>query len=118
MKCIKKNGKLKENNNINRIRELEYRSYSSWITSKFYTYWSGNNVYDKIDEVFIVHQNLENYRGFTYKECKELVDDKIKLKGTMNFVDDDKESEELQGYMKKFIEDVDHKYLTDIRGGQ
>ena len=36
----------------------------------------------------------------------------------MNFVDDDKEAEELQGYMKKFIEDVDHKYLTDIRGGQ
>ena len=93
-------------------------SYSRWITSKFYTYWSGNNVYDKIDEVFIVHQNLENYKGFAYKECKELVDDKIKLKGTMNFVDDDKEAEELQGYMKKFIEDVDHKYLTDIRGGQ
>ena len=25
---------------------------------------------------------------------------------------------ELQGYIKEFISDVDHKYLTEVRGGQ
>ena len=42
----------------------------------------------------------------------------MKLKGKMNFINNDEEADELQGYMKKFIGDVDHKYLTDIRGGQ
>ena len=93
-------------------------SYSRWITSKFYTYWSGNNVYSKEDEVFIVHHDLETFRGFTYAECKELIVDKMKLKGKMNFINNDEEADELQGYMRKFIGDVDHKYLTDIRGGQ
>lgn len=118
LRCIKKNGKLKEKQNDSGIRYLEYMSFSRWITSKFYTYWSGNNVYGKEDEVFIVHHDLEHYRGFTYAECKELIEDKTKLKGKMNFVDNDEEAEELQGYMKQFIEQVDHKYLTDIRGGQ
>jgi len=94
-------------------------SYSRWSNSKFYTYWASNNtVYGKEDEVFLVHSDLESYRGFTYTECTELIEDKTKLKGKMNFVDNDEEAEELQGYMKQFIEQVDHKYLTGIRGGQ
>ena len=32
--------------------------------------------------------------------------------------EDDEEATELQGYIKEFISDVDHKYLTEIRGGQ
>ena len=94
-------------------------AYSRWIDSKFYTYWASmNSVYDKGDEVFIVHNDLKSYQGFTYTECKEMIESKLKLKGRMNAIDNDEEAEELQGYMKKFIEDVDHKYLTDIRGGQ
>ena len=118
MKYIKKSGKLKGKRNDSGVRYLEYMSYSRWISSKFYTYWSANSVYDKKDEVFIVHHDLQAYRGFTYSECEELIEDKLKLKGKMNFIDNDGEAEELQGYMKKFIGDVDHKYLTDIRGGQ
>ena len=118
LRYTKKSGKLKGETNDSGIRYLEYMSYSRWITSKFYTYWSGNNVYSKEDEVFIVHHDLETFRGFTYSECKELIVDKMKLKGKMNFINNDEEADELQGYMKKFIGDVDHKYLTDIRGGQ
>ena len=34
-------------------------AYSRWIDSKFYTYWASmNSVYDKGDEVFIVHNDL------------------------------------------------------------
>ena len=47
-----------------------------------------------------------------------MIESKLKLKGRMNAIDNDEEAEELQGYMKKFIEDVDHQYLTGIRGGQ
>ncbi len=86
-------------------------SYSRWINSKFYTYWAAKNkVYDKGDEVFIVHHDLETYRGFTYSECKEMIGDVLKIKGKMNFVDDDLEAEELQGYMERFIVDVDKEY--------
>ncbi len=45
-----------------------------WLDSKFYTYWaSTNTVYGKEDEVFLVHSDLESYRGFTYAECTELI---------------------------------------------
>jgi len=94
-------------------------SYSKWLDSKFYTYWAASNtVYDKGDEVFLVHHDLTTYRGFTYKECKHMIEDTIRIKGKMNFVDNDEEAEELKGYMKQFIESVDHHYLTEIRGGQ
>ena len=94
-------------------------AYSRWIDSKFYTYWVyRNNISQKEDEIFIVHHNIESFEEFKYSECKKMIDSKLTLKGKMNFVDDDKEAEELQGYMKQFIKDVDHKYLTDIRGGQ
>ena len=86
-------------------------SYSRWVNSKFYTYWaSKDGVENKKDEVFLVHHDLIAYRGFTYSECKKMIGNKLYLKGKMNFVDDDSEAEELQGYMKQFIEDVDKEY--------
>ena len=112
LKCIKKNGKLKKRNNeVNKLREI--MSYSKWLDSKFYTYWAASNtVYDKGDEVFLVHHDLTTYRGFTYTECKGMIDDTLKIKGKMNFVDNDEEAEELQKYIKQFIENVDNEYLT------
>ena len=107
------NGKLREKSN------LEYMAYSRWIDSKFYTYWATNNgVYSKEDEEFIVHHDLETYRSFTYKECKYMIEDTMRIKGKLNFIDNDEEAKELQDYMKQFIESVDHHYLTEFRGGQ
>ncbi len=86
-------------------------AYSRWIDSKFYTYWAAkNSVYDKGDEVFIVHSDLKVYQGFTYTECKDMIENKMKLKGRMNSIDNDEEAEELQSYMKQFIKDVDKEY--------
>ena len=86
-------------------------SYSRWIDSKFYTYWaSKNEVYDKEDEVFLVHHDLRSYRGFTYTECKGMIGDILKIKGKLNFIDNDLEAEELQGYMERFVADVDKEY--------
>ena len=105
------NGKLREKSN------LEYMAYSRWIDSKFYTYWAGQ-ANSKEDEVFVVHYDLETYRSFTYTECKQMMDDTLRIKGKMNFIDNDEEAKEIQGYIKQFIEDVDHRYLVEIRGGQ
>ena len=92
-------------------------AYSRWIDSKFYTYCAGQ-ANSKKDEIFIVHGDLETYRKFTYIECKQMINDTLRIKGKMNFIDNDEEAKEIQGYMKQFIEDVDHRYLTEIRGGQ
>ena len=92
-------------------------AYSRWIDSKFYTYWAGQ-ANSQEDEVFVVHYDLETYRSFTYTECKQMMDDTLRIKGKMNFIDNDEEAKEIQGYMKQFMEDVDHRYLTEIRGGQ
>ncbi len=85
-------------------------SYSRWINSKFYTYWCITDAKNKNDEVFIVHYDLAAYCKLTYTECKKITDNKLHLKGKMNFVDDDEEAEELQGYIKRFIKDVDQEY--------
>ena len=39
-----------------------------------------------------------------------MIGDMLKIKGKMNFVDNDLEAEELQGYMERFIVDVDKEY--------
>ena len=93
-------------------------SYSRWLNSKFYTYWCILEAKNKNDEMFIVHSDLKVYQKFTYVECKELIESRIKLKGRMNSIDNDEEAEELQSYMKRFITDVDKEYLEKVRGGQ
>ena len=93
-------------------------AYSRWNDSKFYTYWNSTKVYDKGDEIFICHTEIENYHGFTYTECSRFVDDIIAIKGKINKIDNDEEAEELQGYIKEFIKDVDESYLSKQRNGQ
>ena len=46
--------------------------------------------------MFIVHSDLKVYQGFTYTECKDMIENKMKLKGRMNSIDNDEEAEELQ----------------------
>ena len=54
----------------------------------------------------------------SYEECKKIEDSLILIKGKINQIENDEEATELQGYIKEFISDVDHKYLTEVRGGQ
>ena len=41
-----------------------------------------------------------------------------KIKGRINEIDDTTQAEELQGFMRQFIEDVDFQYESKLRGGQ
>ena len=72
----------------------------------------------KEDELFACHVDLETQMMITYEECIRIVDSLILIKGKINQIENDEEATELQRYIKNFIGDVDHKYLTDIRGGQ
>ena len=47
-----------------------------------------------------------------------MIEDTMRIKGKLNFIDNDEEAKEIQGYLKQFIESVDHHYLSEIRGGQ
>ena len=86
-------------------------SYSRWVDSKFYTYWRSNNdLYNKEDEIFICHTDIERYYEFSYTECRKFIEDTVSEKGRINEIDDDTQAKELQGYMRQFVEDVDKQY--------
>ena len=72
----------------------------------------------KEDELFACHVDLETQMMITYEECIRIVDSLILIKGKINQIENDEEATELQRYIKNFIGDVDHKYLTEVRGGQ
>ena len=93
-------------------------SYSRWVNSCFYTYWCSSKAGRKEDELFACHVDLESQVMITYEECKRIENSLMSIKGKINQIKDDEEATELQGYIKEFISDVDHKYLTEIRGGQ
>lgn len=93
-------------------------SYSRWVNSCFYTYWCSSKAERKEDELFACHVDLESQVMITYEECKRIENSLMSIKGKINQIKDDEEATELQGYIKKFISDVDHKYLTEVRGGQ
>ena len=97
-------------------------SYSRWIDSQFYTYWCSSLVYGREDELFALHCSLDGTHMFTYSECKIILNDETMLvdrvkDGQLVYED----VEEIRGYMKLFIDDVDLKYdreLIKMRGGQ
>ena len=95
-------------------------SYSRWTTSEFYTFWSGSGASKKEDEEFCCMFSLDSAPHFSYNEVKEMIKnpDLMRHKITEDLYSD--HIEELLGYMKKFIKDVDIKYeqkLTNLRGG-
>ena len=97
-------------------------SYSRWISSNFYTYWCSSQVYGREDELFALHCSLDGTHMFTYSECKIILNDGTMLVDRVKDIQltyDD--VEELRGYMRKFIDDVNLKYdreLIKLRGGQ
>ena len=93
-------------------------SYSRWSHSTFYTYWCSSMAERKEDELFACHVDLETQMMITYEECIRIVDSLILIKGKINQIENDEEATELQRYIKNFIGDIDHKYLTEVRGGQ
>ena len=85
-------------------------SYSRWITSTFYTYWCVSDAKNKNDEVFMCHTDIYKSYKFKYIECKRIVEDLTSIKGKINEIEGDEDAIELQGYIKKFVKDVDKEY--------
>ena len=85
-------------------------SYSKWNNSKFYTYWHSANVYDRGDELFSCSTSIDRNYMFTYTECKGMVDNGMATKGRINEIVGDEVVTEFQGYMRKFIKEVDREY--------
>ena len=95
-------------------------SYSRWITSEFYTFWSGSGASKKEEEQFCCMFSLDSAPHFSYNEVKDMIKnpDLMRHKITDDLYPD--HIEELLRYMKAFVKDVDIKYeqkLTNLRGG-
>ena len=76
-------------------------SYSRWLFSRWYTYWSTLSGDKMEDQVFMVC----NVADFTYEQLTADIEkclDECEAAG--------KEREELRGYMQDFIEDVKMDY--------
>lgn len=76
-------------------------SYSRWSNSVWYTYWSAKSGDTRDTQVFTVCWE----KDFTYKELKENLDACAECFFAKGYRD--KNIEELKGYMKEFIEDVE-----------
>jgi len=76
-------------------------SYSRWSNSVWYTYWSAQSGDTRDTQVFQVCGE----RSFTYKELKESLDACAECFSVNGY--NDKAIEELKGYMREFIRDVE-----------
>ena len=93
-------------------------SYSRWSNSVFYCFWSATKSERLNDQLF----DVCGVKAFTYKELKNDMEgciDKIKKLTTATnpglFVAKsytDEEYEELRGYMRTFIKDVEQEFCT------
>ena len=98
-------------------------SYSRWITSIWYTFWSGS-AFSRSEEQFACMCGLENDHTFhwPYNMIKDFIENRSRLESVIQYVDaSTDEITELLGYMKQFVNDVDLKYdkeLVKLRGGQ
>jgi hypothetical protein len=99
-------------------------AYSRWLTSRWYTFWSWTPSEEPDDQIFQICE-FGGGIGFTYKEIKEDIDDCLKRviehlkepKDTKIFNSEiirfvgplptDSEVEELKGYMREFLIDVE-----------
>lgn len=91
-------------------------AYSRWITSVFYTYWSSEHPNSgKNEQVLRVVLDMEHDYGYTFEyisrigalaAANALIAQYLMDSGT----DLSKHTEELEGYMKQFIADVDYDF--------
>ena len=86
-------------------------SYSRWLHSTFYTFWNSGSPEDQDNNLFTCFYNLDSHHDFTFKECKEIIKDPNKLQEIIPDINLDQE-QELAGYMKKFVSDVENKFAN------
>lgn len=83
-------------------------SYSRWSDSFWYTYWAVGDEDDSMDEqVFQIC--LEDH--FTYRELKDNMERCVQT--VANTGAGPEELEELRGYMRRFMRDVEKKFKKE-----
>ena len=87
-------------------------SYSRWISSEFYTFWSGSGATKKEDEEFCCMFSLDSAPHFSYNEVKDMIKNPEIMR---HKITDDLLPEHLEELkvMKQFIRDV-VRILTEI----
>ena len=96
-------------------------SYSRWINSDFYTFWSGSGAATKEEEQFCCMFSLDSAPHFSYNEVKDMMKNPVSMREKITDDLYPEHIEELLTYMGQFIADVDQHYflkLSNIRGGQ
>tara|TARA_Y100000590_G_scaffold442086_1_gene569725 strand:+ start:153 stop:452 length:300 start_codon:yes stop_codon:yes gene_type:complete len=98
-------------------------SYSRWINSSWYTFWSGS-ASSRSEEQFACLADLDGDHQFhwPYNLVKDFIKNRSRLETIIQQVKaTDDEISELLEYMKEFVADVDLKYdkeIIKLRGGQ
>ena len=90
-------------------------AYSRWMGSPWYTFWSceGPETENRDTAVFCVC----SVKSFTAKELRDDIDGCIeKVKQVLEEETDysEEEFDELKGYMKAFLKDVDEEYPEGV----
>ena len=94
-------------------------SYSRWLNSAWYTFWSAPNRHTmnvKEKQVF----EICSVKSFTYEELNDIykcIDELKELNKNNTYYSDD-DYKELIGYMLEFRKDVDNDFKEDILGEQ
>jgi len=82
-------------------------SYSRWMNSTWYTFWSASNAKRKEDEVLALWPDMSQTRHWTYEQLLSFtVEDVGKAYTGITLA----EAEEAWGYIQEFLQDVDEEY--------
>ncbi len=84
-------------------------SYSRWITSTWYTFWTSFSGDTKGSQCLEIMYNIEDSYWFSYEEFK------TDLENILDIIQFDtkttrEEIDELRGYIERFLQDVDNEY--------
>ena len=89
-------------------------AYSRWSNSFWYTFWAVSDNKTKDGQIFDICTTM----SFTYKQLTEDMDDcVVKVREAIEHEVEDKPEdavyEELKGYIKTFIKDVEEEYKRE-----
>ena len=86
-------------------------SYSRWLYSDFYTYWCSSNTTDINEELFALHEKLDNEIMIRYDDaCKMIEDKEFFMDYLQEIIRDEADYHELVSYLIRWTQDVKEHY--------
>lgn len=93
-------------------------AYSRWLTSRWYTFWLITDGYHKDEQYF----EICDVKVFSYPELKKDIEECLSIIRSLDSKATEKQIQELKGYMKAFIWDIEHdadiKWYKKIETGK